>query len=72
MPSMNGRELARRALDIRPDLRVLFMSGYTENGIAGQGGIDDDTPFLQKPFTPETLAGKAREALDRATTRARG
>ena len=63
MPVMDGRDLVRRLATIRPDLKVLFMSGYTDDSIAHHGIIDPDTPFLQKPFTPLALAAKVREAL---------
>ncbi|MHB8940358.1 MAG: hybrid sensor histidine kinase/response regulator [Desulfobacteria bacterium] len=66
MPKMSGRELTERIRLQRPDLRILYMSGYTDDVILRQGVIEDGIPFLQKPFTPEALARKVREVLDRA------
>jgi two-component system, cell cycle sensor histidine kinase and response regulator CckA len=66
MPGMGGRELADRLKGTRPDLKVLFMSGYTENAIAHRGILDNGIDFLQKPFTPAHLAGKVRQVLDAA------
>ncbi|HEY3381807.1 MAG TPA: PAS domain S-box protein [Vicinamibacterales bacterium] len=65
MPEMNGRELRDRILAERPETRTLFMSGYTANTIAHHGVLEDGILFLQKPFSIRSLAGKAREALDR-------
>ncbi len=65
MPEMNGRELARQLLSIYPDLKRLFMSGYTANVIAHHGVLDPGVNFIQKPFTRQDLAAKVREALDR-------
>ena len=64
MPLMNGPDLARRVALTRPDLRVLFVSGYTDQALVHQGARDRATAFLQKPFMPETLAHKVRETLD--------
>src|SRR5262249_3949798 len=63
MPGIGGRELARRLLQIRPDLGVLYLSGYTEDTILHQGALDAGTAFLQKPFTLQNLARKVREVL---------
>jgi two-component system, cell cycle sensor histidine kinase and response regulator CckA len=65
MPGMNGRELENRLLATRPSLRVLFMSGYTDDAIVHQGVLDESANFIQKPFAPESLALRAREILDR-------
>ncbi|MCL4234813.1 MAG: response regulator, partial [Deltaproteobacteria bacterium] len=65
MPHMNGRQLVEKLLARRPGLRVVFMSGYTEDAIARHGVLEDGTAFLQKPFTAADLARKIREALDR-------
>jgi len=66
MPGMRGPELAERLLRLRPDVRVLFMSGYTDNAIAHHGFLDAGTEFLQKPFTPLGLMQKIREVLGRS------
>ncbi len=65
MPNMSGRELADRAVKLRPDLRVLYMSGYTDHVILHHGIAG--TPFIQKPFTPGALTRKIREVLDGQT-----
>jgi PAS domain S-box-containing protein len=65
MPGANGRELAERLAQRRPGLRVLFVSGYTEDTIAHHGVLDPDRPLLSKPFTAEALTRKVRELLDR-------
>jgi DNA-binding NtrC family response regulator len=64
MPEMSGRELMQRLSPIRPEMRVLFMSGYTEHAIVYHGVVEAETHFIQKPFTPEALARKVREVLD--------
>jgi two-component system, cell cycle sensor histidine kinase and response regulator CckA len=64
MPGMNGREVATRLLATRPSLRVLFMSGYTDDAIVHQGVLDESANFIQKPFSPDGLAQKVREVLD--------
>ena len=70
MPYMSGRELARHLGPLYPRMRVLYMSGYTDDAILNQGVLDRNLPFLQKPFSPETLARRVRDVLDqpRATT----
>jgi PAS domain S-box-containing protein len=64
MPTMSGGQLAERLKSSRPEARVLFLSGYTDDAISHHGVIDPDRPFLQKPFAPDALARKVREVLD--------
>ena len=64
MPEMNGSQLVERVLEARPGIRVLFMSGYTDDEVVRRGVIEGQTAFLQKPFTPDLLAHKVREVLD--------
>jgi len=63
MPGTNGKEVAVAASRLRPGIRVLFMSGYTDDVIDHHGGLDPDTFFLQKPFTSAALTEKVRRAL---------
>ena len=63
MPEMNGRDLAKNLLSLYPDLKRLFMSGYTANVIAHHGVLDEGVHFIQKPFTLKDLAAKVRGAL---------
>lgn len=67
MPHINGPELARRLLKSRPQMKVLYMSGYTENAVIRHGMLDSDQMYLQKPFIPEQLVRGVREALDAAS-----
>ena len=64
MPGQSGVELARLLHDQKPDLRVLFMSGYTDDAIVHHGVLEHDAAFLPKPFTPDVLAARIREVLD--------
>ncbi len=65
MPGMNGKELYREAVAHHPKLKVLYMSGYTDNVIAHRGVLDDNVAFIQKPFTVEAIATKVREVLNK-------
>jgi len=64
MPGMNGHELAQRILSVRPGVKVLYMSGYTEGAIGNNGTLDAGLILLQKPFTLPALKAKVREVLD--------
>jgi PAS domain S-box-containing protein len=63
MPGIGGRELAERVLAVRPDIKILYMSGYTDQAVVHQGILGTDAPLLQKPFTLATLTMKLREIL---------
>jgi PAS domain S-box-containing protein len=63
MPKMSGRTVADQLRTIHPELKVLYMSGYTDESIVHHGVLDPNTPFLQKPFTPQVLARKVRGVL---------
>jgi CheY-like chemotaxis protein/two-component sensor histidine kinase len=64
MPGISGRELAGRVKAIRPDIKILFMSGYTDQSVVHHGILDTDAALLQKPFTMAALAAKLREILN--------
>jgi two-component system cell cycle sensor histidine kinase/response regulator CckA len=63
MPGTSGTDLARQLQTIRPGLRVLYMSGYTDSGVIDQGMLTSDTPFIQKPFIRATLSRAVRDVL---------
>jgi CheY-like chemotaxis protein len=64
MPKMSGRVLANRLAELQPDMKLLFMSGYTPNAIVHHGVLEHGLALLHKPFTPELLVGKVRDVLD--------
>ncbi len=64
MPCMNGRELAEKILEINPDVKILFMSGYPEDIVAKHGAIENGLAFISKPFTADNIIGKIRNILD--------
>ena len=68
MPGMNGRELAQRISEIRPNVKILYMSGYTENVIGHNGMLDAGVRLLQKPFNLRDLKSMVREVLDATPT----
>ena len=65
MPGMNGRVLAEKLLPSHPEMKVLYMSGYTDSFIAGHGVLEQGTALIHKPFSEEDLLAKVREVLDR-------
>jgi PAS domain S-box-containing protein len=72
MPRMSGRVLAQELAKTRPTLKIVYMSGYTDNAIVHHGVLDAGTHFLAKPFTSAALTEKVREVLDEGTTRVAG
>jgi len=64
MPRLSGSELANRLTALRPTMMVLFLSGYTDHALLRHGILNGEPQFLQKPFSPGTLARKVREVLD--------
>jgi PAS domain S-box-containing protein len=64
LPGASGRDIAKRVCSLRPEVKVLFMSGYTDDAIIQRHGIDPSFAFLPKPFSSATLASKVREVLD--------
>ncbi|MGC8493575.1 MAG: response regulator, partial [Syntrophobacteraceae bacterium] len=65
MPEMDGKRLKSKLEEIKPGFKTIFMSGYTANVIAHHGVLDDGIDFLQKPFSVQSLAEKARDVLER-------
>jgi two-component system cell cycle sensor histidine kinase/response regulator CckA len=65
MPKMSGRELAERIASIQRGIKVLYMSGYTDNAIVHHGVLRKEMNFIQKPFTIDGLASKVRKVLDK-------
>jgi CheY-like chemotaxis protein len=66
MPQMSGPEVAEKLVVVRPEVKVLYMSGYPDHPVFSKGGVETERCFLQKPFTPSALAQKVREVLDSA------
>jgi CheY-like chemotaxis protein len=64
MPGINGRELANRARELQPNIRVLFMTGYSQDAFVHQGRLDPDIELIEKPFRSERLAARVRAMLD--------
>jgi YesN/AraC family two-component response regulator len=65
MPEMNGKELSIKMQEIFPDIRIIFMSGYTSDTIAHRGVLEEGVNFISKPFSMSSLAAKVREVLDK-------
>ena len=64
MPGMSGREVVRALSPARPDMKVLYLSGYTDEAIVRHGMLEPGLAFLQKPFSPSALRRKVREIID--------
>jgi CheY-like chemotaxis protein len=64
MPALSGRELAEKLTKLHPELKILFMSGYTDDTVVRHGVLESGMAYLQKPFSPDALARKVREVLD--------
>ncbi|MBU1206262.1 MAG: response regulator [Proteobacteria bacterium] len=65
MPGMSGRELTQRLSFLRPEMKILYMSGYSDDSIVYFGILDEKVSFIPKPFSLEALVNKVREALDK-------
>ena len=72
MPQMSGPELASASRQPAPEMKVLCMSGYTDDSIVRHGVLESGVAFLQKPITPASLARKVREVLDEDSARGAG
>jgi CheY-like chemotaxis protein len=66
MPGMNGRELSRWAKELRPNLKVLFMSGYSPNAVVHQGRVERDVQLIRKPISTQDLSARLRDMLDQS------
>ena len=64
LPGASGREIAKRVSALRPGIKVLYMSGYTDDALIRDHGLDESFAFLQKPFSQRSMAAKVREVLD--------
>jgi FixJ family two-component response regulator len=64
MPGANGRELGRRAQQLRPSLKILYMTGYSRNAVVHPGRLDDGVEFIQKPMSQADLSARVRQILD--------
>jgi CheY-like chemotaxis protein len=71
MPGLNGRQLVEKARDKYPDLKVLYMTGYSRNAVVHQGRLDEGVDLLQKPISQAELAHRVRVILDRKKSHAR-
>ncbi len=69
MRSINGRELGRRAQQLRPGPRVLYMTGYSHNAVVHHGRLDQGVELLEKPIAQSALAARVRTMLDRSVAR---
>jgi YesN/AraC family two-component response regulator len=63
MPQMSGPMVAEKVVALRPDIKVLYMSGYTDDSVVRHGVLAQEMPFIQKPFSPIALRNKIREVL---------
>lgn len=67
MPGMNGAILAHEMRALRPEIRILYMSGYTDASITGEAAFAGDAAYIEKPFTSAALQDKVREAISNAS-----